>query len=222
MVGHVPQLDLVALALGDVLHVGEDVAGLVALADGGRLEQHPHGLAVDAQELRLAGVARPEAGDHVAQGGAVGLGVIGVGEVADAPADERRHRVAEHVGEGVVDLQEAALEVEQGHADRGVVEGGPEALLGFVAGEGQGVLDGDVLEVDEQVHVAVRRIGRAPDRHAAATDAALGQQQAALEPRAVAALLGDGVDGADRVGRVLSSISSSTFWPSSSGTPRPR
>jgi len=64
--------------------------------------------------------------------------------------------IAEHIGEGTVDFHDAPVERDDGHADRRILHGAPEALLAF----------GDAAAVDQDLpdEEAAAEMSRKDDR----------------------------------------------------------
>ena len=132
MVGHVAQLGLVAAALGDVLHLREEVQRLaVGVAHERRVDRHPHRAAGGVQVAALGAVAGELALEHRPARLPVGLEVVGVGDRGHRQALELRGRVAGDLAQRAVDAQEAEVGRGQRHPDRRLLEGGAEALLGL-------------------------------------------------------------------------------------------
>ena len=89
VVGHVAQLGLVAAALGDVLHLREEVQRhAVGVAHERRVDHHPDRAARRVQVAPLGAVARHLALEHRPARLPVGLEVVGVGDRGDRQALE--------------------------------------------------------------------------------------------------------------------------------------
>ena len=110
VVGHVAQLGLVAAALGDVLHLREEVERLaVGVAHQRRVDRHPHRAAGGVQVAALGAVAGELALEHRPARLPVGLEVVGVGDRGDRQPLELRGRVAGDLAQRAVDAQEAEV-----------------------------------------------------------------------------------------------------------------
>jgi len=121
------------LVLADVLHLREQVRrGAIGAADDRRAEADPDHAAVGVDVALLGLEPVPDAVDHLLQCLDVVGKVVGMGDVGKAHADELVDRIAGQVREGAVGAHPAALRADDRHADRSVVEGAAEALVGLV------------------------------------------------------------------------------------------
>lgn len=123
----VGELHLVALALGDVLDVGEEEAGPVGgVGDDGVAQAHPEVGALAGGEADLGAPA-------LGAGAQQGADVLGVGEVGEGVAAQGARAAAEEAAEGVVGAEDAAVLVPahlgDGHAAGGELERLAEAFL---------------------------------------------------------------------------------------------
>ena len=96
--------------------------------------------------------------------------VVGMTEVRGGAAEQLLRRPAEEGAVRRVDLHDALVPVEDGHADGGVLEGRPEQLLtalelGMDLGvvQGEGGLDGEQLQELAQVRARTTTVDRAVD-----------------------------------------------------------
>ena len=139
------------VALGDVLDVGDRVAqGAVAGPHGGDVGAGPHGGSIGTHDAQLGGAAVEGTLGEPEEGVGEQVAVVGVDEAQPAVADDLVDRSAHELGVGGVDLEVAPVGRVQRHAEGGVVEGQPEALLG--------VEQGFEFGVDERVRtLALRR-----------------------------------------------------------------
>lgn len=122
------ELLLGAVALGHVLHLGEEHVGPVAASPQERGADEPPGFGPVRPHVAPLGLARhpPRAQREERRGAFVPL--LGMLELSVVGAQERFARLAEHSAERGVHAQEAAVEREHRHADRGVEERGRGGL----------------------------------------------------------------------------------------------
>ena len=133
-------------ALGDVDHLAQEVQRALAVAVHQRdVDERVDDVPVGVHEALLDGERPPAAGEQLLDERTVQAPVVGVADVGQAHRAQVLLGAAEHLRDRAVQAQPAALEVDEGHADRRVVEGAAEELLGGA----QRVLDppalGDVL-----------------------------------------------------------------------------
>ena len=122
-----------AAALRDVLDLRDEVERLPGVVAHERdRQQHPALRAVRADVALFHAVAAPLAGDHLTHELEVGLEVVRVRDVLEGQLQQLSGLVPDDLGEGAVDAQEGAVESDQRHADRGLLEGVGEALLGLL------------------------------------------------------------------------------------------
>ena len=201
-----------APALGDVLDLGDEVERLPGfVADERDRQQHPAVLAVGPHVALLHPVAAQLAGDDLAHQLEVGVEVVGVGDVLEGQPEQRPGVVADDLGQRAVDAQEAAVEADQRHADRRLLEGVGEALLGLLERAVDGRADDGVgarAEVAGDLAAVVDQLDRpAPDPDGGAVGAQVAILEAERARLLLAALpLGDhalavlGMDDARPVG----------------------
>src|SRR4051812_4928675 len=84
---------------------------------------------VDVALLGPVAVALPD--EQVGEGLEIGLDMVGMGDLAEGPAEQLVLRVAGELAERAVDALEAAAGRDQRHPDLAVVERAPEELLGL-------------------------------------------------------------------------------------------
>ena len=108
-------------------------------------QQHPDQLALArvVALLHLVGVDLP--GHQRVDLGEVGVEVVGVGDLLEGQVDQLLFRVADDVGELLVDEQEAAVEADDRDPVRGGVEGGLEVALGEPGAALGGLALGEVV-----------------------------------------------------------------------------
>ena len=137
--------------LGDVLGLGDRVGGpaVVVLDHPGR-EERPEGVAVGGDEAQLDAQAPGPAVAQLGQPALEVVGVLGVGEGDEVRGPDHVGVEAEHAAQAGVGLPDAAVELDDGHADRGVGERGLEPGDRLAAG-GLGPLAArDVLDVEHE------------------------------------------------------------------------
>src|SRR5436190_22488273 len=124
------QVLLDPLALGDVLDLGDEVQGPTVLVAHDRdRQQDPDDRTLLGEVALLHLVRRAVAVDELVDVGEVGVEVVGVGDVREGQFLQLVLAVADQVAQRAVDLEEAPVEPDQGHADRRVGERGLEAPL---------------------------------------------------------------------------------------------
>ena len=132
VVRHEAQLLLVAAALGDVLHLAEEVQRqAVGVVHQRRAQGDPHDLALVVEEAHLAADGRRVALEHALVLVAFGLAVLRVQERAERAALEVGALVAGDLAQRAVRAQQAAVGARDRHADVTLLERRAEALLGL-------------------------------------------------------------------------------------------
>ena len=153
--GLVDEVVLGRAALGDVLRLGHRVGGpaVVVLDDPGR-EERPEGVAVGGDEAQLDAQAPGPAVAQLGQPALEVVGVLGVREGDEVRGPDHVGVEAEHPAQAGVGLPDASVELDDGHADRGVRERRLEPGDRLTAG-GLGPLPTrDVLDVEHEARRA--------------------------------------------------------------------
>ena len=135
------------LALADVLRLRHEIARLpmlVAYHRHAQLQVHCVAVLVEVALLQLIGVAL--AGQQLAEQFHVGVEIVRMGDGGDVQRQQLVLAIAEHLAHRGIDAQEAAVRMDQGHADRGVLKRAEETLLAFLQLELQRAPLGDVDE----------------------------------------------------------------------------
>src|SRR4051794_15594769 len=124
------QLAVEPLSVGDVLHLRHETPSVaVFIASQGHPQLRPYRRAVTAQVALLQLVARDAAAKQFAEELDVGVEVVGMGDLMERPAGQLVGGVAENRAQRRIDVQAAAVQVDEGHADGRVVEGATQLLV---------------------------------------------------------------------------------------------
>ena len=147
-------LRLGAALLGHVHHL-PDVAARRALSVERQrhVHQRVHRLPVVAQEALLGLVEARLVAHQPPPGVALGLAVGRVRQLPERLLDQLQRGAPEQVAERRVHLEPLPVGAGQPHADRGVLEGRPEALLGLAQ---LGVL---LLQLEQHRHLRAQHVG---------------------------------------------------------------
>ena len=129
VLGLVAQLLLQLAALGEVLDLADEVQRPAVLVGRQRdRQQRPDHAPVGVDVALVHLVGRAPAGEHVVDEREVGVEVVGVREVLERELQQLLLGVADELAQRLVDVEPLALEPDQRHADRRVVERGAELL----------------------------------------------------------------------------------------------
>lgn len=142
--GLVPQAQMEQAPFGGVLHEGQLVLGVaVGVPEERDGEVGPQNRSVTPVVRLLDAVVLALAPDQLLVQLPDVRPVLRVHPLADVPAAHLALHPAEHAGEGLVDLQDVAVEVGDADADRRPVEDRAEAALGGVQGDLGGAAGGE-------------------------------------------------------------------------------
>ena len=124
------ELTVEPLSVGDVLHLRHEIPSVaVSIANQGHRQLRPDRRPVTAQVALLQLVARDAAAEQLAEELDVGVEVVGMGDVVERPAGQLLGGVAENCAQRRIDVQAVAVQVDEGHADRRILEGAAEVLV---------------------------------------------------------------------------------------------
>ena len=139
-------LGLGPAALGDVDQLAQEVQRALAVTVHERdVHERVDHRPVGAQIALLDRERAPAPGEQLLDQGAIEAAVVGMAELVELGGAQLLLGAPEHLAQRAVQAQPAAVEVDERHADRGVVERTAEELLGGAQLVLDAVVLGDVL-----------------------------------------------------------------------------